>query len=207
MTVALKISVMAAFLLAGFLNAPGSSITPLVDVSLTPDITIQGGSPEQHKRLEEAVDRFKAASLLLPDLQVEIHDDPVHCNDHHGLFRSHSQPWRILICSSADFVYEHELAHAWELANLTDDIRRDLMKHGNYSTWADKTMPWNERGVEGAALVIQQGLAGLPLPPSLSLNHKNRIEAFELLTGRPAPRLLEWCATQTTQADLCPRSI
>jgi hypothetical protein len=95
------------------------------------------------------------------------------------------------------FVYEHELAHAWERANLTDEIRREFVDFHRYSTWADPTVPWNERGIEGVALVIQQGLAGLPLPQSLSTEHRSRLAGFALLTGRPAPSFLEWCATQT----------
>ena len=45
-----------------------------------------------------------------------------------GLFESALQPWRITICSEASFLYEHELAHAWEHANLTDAKRMAFMK-------------------------------------------------------------------------------
>jgi len=60
--------------------------------------------------------------------------------------------------------------------------------------WADQDVPWNRRGTEWAAVVIQQGLNGLPLPPALSNETKSRLDSFELLTGKVAPVLTEWIA-------------
>lgn len=169
------------------------------DASLTPVITVRNGTAFLHERLAEAVARFTDAGLLLPNLEVEFGDNRDDCGGHFGLFRHGPPPWKIQICSSLDFVYEHELAHAWERANLTDEVRGEFMRLRGYSTWADNTAPWNERGVEGVAVVIQQGLAGLPLPAFISSEHENRLEAYALLTGRPAPRLLEWCEGNTRE--------
>lgn len=47
--------------------------------------------------------------------------------DHSGLFSSAVVPWRIDICGDVDFTYEHELAHAWEAANVDDATRRAFM--------------------------------------------------------------------------------
>lgn len=173
----------------------------VVDVSLTPELTVRNATPEQYRRLLEAIHHFQTAGLLLPDLVVHFSDNIFACGGHHGLFRSELNPWQIKICSELDFVYEHELAHAWERANLTEETRRQFMEMRGYTTWAAKSAPWNERGVEGAAFVLQQGLSGLPLPPYLSREHQSRLEAFELLTSQASPRLLEWCLRQDRQEE------
>ncbi len=171
----------------------GMELTAHSVVPSTPRLTILGANPEQHERLELAITRFERAGLTLPPLVVSFHDDLGACGGHHGLFQPAFDPWLISICDSGmDAVYEHELAHAWEREYLTDDVRRAFMDARGSTTWADHSVPWNQRGVEGVAFVIQQGLSGSPLPAMLSAEHLSRLEAFELLTGRIAPRLVEW---------------
>ncbi len=111
----------------------------------------------------------------------------------HGRFYPSEDVWRIHICSTEiDAVYEHELAHAWELAHVTDTQRREFMRMRDYESWSDRELPWIERGVEGAASVIERGVAGLPLPPVLGREEVSRMRAYEMLTGRPAPVLVDW---------------
>lgn len=74
-----------------------------------------------------------------------------------------------------------------------------------YEVWSDATFNWNERGTEGAAFIIQQGLSGLPLPPALSDETLSRLAAFELLTGVPDPRLAQWQAEHQAQAGAAQR--
>lgn len=156
-------------------------------------LTVLDASPDQWLRLQSALERFERAGLILPHLVVSFHDDREACGGHHGLFQPAFDPWLISICDDGiDAVYEHELAHAWERATLTDDVRQAFMEARGSTSWADHSTPWNQRGVEGVAFVIQQGLGGSPLPPVLSPEHRSRLNAFELLTGRPAPRLIEW---------------
>jgi hypothetical protein len=203
--IAVTATALACVVLASLqsIHSPGPDVTPrspsqtafAVQTSLEPEAAVRGGTIEEHRRLAQALSRFASNGLLLPNLEVEFGDDVDACDGHIGHFQAGQTPWRVLICTtSVDSVYEHELAHAWELANLTDETRRDFMELRDFSTWADRGVPWNERGIEGVAVVIQQGLAGLPLPPMLSTEHQSRMEAFELLTDRPAPRLLDWCA-------------
>ena len=170
-------------------------------------VNVRNASPSQHSRLAAALERFALAELELPDLEVVFSDDTAACRDHLGLFLSRTTPWRILICSRVDFLYEHELAHAWEKANLSEETRQKFMELRGYRNWSDYSAAWNERGVEGAAFVIQQGLAGLPLPPVLGREAVNRLVAFELLTGRPAPRLVEWMTTSEIPCDERPTEL
>ena len=166
---------------------PGS-----VAVSLYPSVVVINATPQQHRRLIEALERFRSANLPLPDFQVEFGTGTDSCGGHMGLFQPQLTPWRILICTGLDAVYEHELAHAWELANLDDDTRHEFMEHRGHELWNDPTTPWDERGVEGVAFIVQQGLVDLPLPPTLSAENRSRLVAYTILTGRPAPRLLRW---------------
>lgn len=180
---------------------PISSAVVLVDppsrldrasTSLHPELTINGASASQRERLDLAVHRFTDLGLSLPDLEVRFVGGQDSCQGHMGLFDAAPSPWRVTICSEASFVYEHELAHAWAHANLTDERRTDFMKARGLSVWSDPAVPWSERGVEDVAFVIQQGLAGLPLPPVFDAKHQALFDAFELLTGRQAPILREW---------------
>ena len=160
--------------------------------SLNPVVTIRNATPAQTRRLATALDRFRVTGLALPDLQVVFSADPAACRGHFGLFDPKPEPWRISICSDLDAVYEHELAHAWAAATLEAERRDDFMELRGYEVWSDNDVAWNKRGVEGAALIIQQGLGGLPLPPALSDETLSRLAAFQLLTGLPDPRLTQW---------------
>jgi hypothetical protein len=159
------------------------------------DLTIDGGTVTDRARMRLAILRFRDAGLELPSLQIIFRASvDEECHGALGYFSPSKDVWRISICSEIESVYEHELAHAWERANLTDDQRRQYTAFRRLPTWSDKDYAWNERGVEDAAFVIQQGLAGLPLPPALGVEATSRLEGFEMLTGKPAPRLVEWLA-------------
>lgn len=178
--------------LFGLVGEPLAPPTETVEVSLSPDVSVSNATPMQLTRLKEALARFRSAGMLLPDLEIEFHDSSGPCRGHLGLFQPGTAQWRIEMCTTLDFVYEHELAHAWERANLDDATRRRFMEHRGLEVWNDRTRKWADRGTERAAFAIQQGLAGLPLPSALSAETHARLAEFSILTGRPAPRLLRW---------------
>jgi hypothetical protein len=165
------------------------------DTQTEADLTIEGGSVTDRARMRLAIRRFNDAGLELPSLQIAFRaPSDEECHGALGYFSTSKDIWQISICSEIESVYEHELAHAWERANLTDAQRRRYTAFRGLPTWSDKDYAWNQRGVEDAAFVIQHGLAGLPLPPALGVEAKSRLEGFEMLTGKPAPRLVEWLA-------------
>jgi hypothetical protein len=164
-----------------------------------PAVKARGATADDRVRLEEALTRFEDAGLELPELVVVFSIDEADCSGHRGRFRSSTTPWQISICADNNAVYEHELAHAWERKNLTDDRRGAFMELRGHDAWSGADVPWNERGVEGVAFVIQQGLAGVPLAPALSDEARSRMEAYELLTGRPAPRLIRWMSDRDVE--------
>jgi hypothetical protein len=186
---------------------PIPEAVPTSAVSLNPLVKVSNGSSHQHRRIQEAVVRFTELGLLLPDLEVHFARDTESCQGHLGLFQPQRTPWRITICHDAGFVYDHELAHAWELANLEDRMRVEFMELREYPAWSGHDVPWSQRGVEGVAFVIQQGISGLPLPPVLGAEVRSRLEAFELLTGQPAPRLVEWIKSREVACSHRPTAL
>lgn len=165
-------------------------------------VSIVGGTSAQWARLDLATERFSDAGLELPPLRVFFHGDPERCDGHRGLFRPQFSIVQVHICSDeVDTVYEHELAHAWASANLDSETRARFMDMAGYDTWNDAASPWNERGVEGVAVTIQQGISGTPLPPVLSEGMLLRVSAYELLTGRQSPRHARWLAGSSSSAE------
>lgn len=154
---------------------------------------VHNATPENLYRLGEAVMAFTTADLDLPTLDVRFHSDRGPCDGYHGVFRTTSESKQVRICSSdIQTVYEHELAHAWVTANVSDTQRSAFMNLRGLEHWVDRDIPWNQRGTEWAAVIIQQGVNGLPLPPALSNETKSRLQSYELLTGRVAPILVDW---------------
>lgn len=161
------------------------------DVSVQPNMTIVGATPAQKGRFELAVLRFLSAGLDLPDMKIAFHDSLESCGGAKGTFWS--LPKGISFCSDEiDVVYEHELAHAWAAASLTDSQRSHFMQRNGLATWSDRDVPWNDRATERVAVIIQQGVSGLPLPPSMNEEVLRSVREFERLTGSPDPRMIEW---------------
>jgi hypothetical protein len=171
---------------------PASGGTRTVDavtvesVSLSPRVVVVGADADQRLWLDEALVRFAANGLELPDLEVRFFDDDAACGGHQGLFQQSFTPWRILICSDLEFVATHELAHAWEAANVDDDFRAAYVARRGLPTWNGSGFDWNERGVEDLAFVVQQNLMATD-PPLTSPTWADRVAAYELITGRPSP--------------------
>jgi hypothetical protein len=180
-------------------SSTATTAPPVVGSPPHPAVSVRGATADDRLRLEEALTRFEDAGLDLPELVVVFSIDEADCSGHSGRFRSSTTPWQISICADNNAVYEHELAHAWERKNLTDDRRDAFMALRGYDVWSGADVPWNRRGVEGAAFVVQQGLAGVPLAPALSNEARSRMEAYELLTGRPAPRLIRWMSDRDVE--------
>jgi hypothetical protein len=155
-------------------------------VSLVPSMTIRAADAEQSARVYDALARFRFAGLQLPDLEIAFHDDDASCDGHDGMFRPHDVPWRIDVCRDLAFVVPHELAHAWAAANLDDDDRARYIDARGLTNWSDSRVPWEERGTEDAAFMIQQNLRAIDLDVS-SAAWRERIRAYELLTGMTSP--------------------
>lgn len=176
----------------------------------TPAFSYLGATPARNARLDLALQRFENAGLTLPPLLIVFRSSDADCGGARGSFNSATEPWSIVICSDdVDTVYEHELAHAWERANVTDLQRQAFMRLRGLTAWSDKELAWSDRGVEWAAVVIQQGLSGQALSPVLGQEIISRLVGYEMLTGMVAPNLRDWvvqqevpCAQRPTRLSL-----
>lgn len=176
-----------------------------VDTSDRGAVTVYGATPADLVRLGDAAKAYAAAGLELPGVEIWFDTDVENCEDHRGKFSAGAELRRIRICdSTVDSVLAHELAHAWVQANVDEEQRMAFLTERGLDTWGDRDVPWNERGVEWAAVIIQQGVSGLPLPPAPSDDLRSRLTAFELLTGGPAPILLLWIQRQDVGCDYRP---
>jgi hypothetical protein len=205
MECSLRANVVIAGILTAAIAVSGASTLPWARQS---ERTAGGGIGTDRARANLALRRFEEAGLDVPSLLIVFRDpSEEECHGALGYFAPSSDVWQISICSKVDFVYEHELAHAWERANLTDAQRRRYMAFRGLPTWSDTDFDRNRRGVEDVAFVIQQGIAGLPLPPVLGGEAKSRLKAYELLTGHTAPRLVEWLAEHGVSCEERPTQL
>ena len=169
---------------------PVISVPDRMAVSSTPRVSVSGADSEDWTRLIEALATFSENGLELPDLEVRFFDDQSECFGHQGLFQTSFTPWRLLICSDLKFVPTHELAHAWEAANLTDDDRDRYVEGRRMTSWDDPDLAWDERAVEDLAFIVQQNLTATS-PALTSVTWIERVDAYELATGRPSPLVTE----------------
>jgi hypothetical protein len=181
-------------------------VPPTIAVQATPDLTLLDATAEDRAALNVALADFRAAGLDLPNVEIVYSDDEAACEGHLGIFDQRAEPWRITICSDLDFVIAHELAHAWTAANLDDTDRSRYTTARGLTNWADHDTPWNERATEDAAFIIQQNLTMQHVPLS-SPTWLERIDAYELLTGRPSPLQSDPQSTNQTSAPKPTRHI
>lgn len=137
----------------------------------------------QSDRLDEALAAFEQAGLDLPETTVRFHpgDDP--CGGNLGRFAPRSRgPHEVRVCSDLAFVVAHELAHAWVHENVDDEAKAAYLALRGLAVWNDRNVPWNERGTEDAAFVIQQVLTIDPVTPD-TREWRDRYVAFEALIG------------------------
>lgn len=160
-----------------------------VSVSVAPVVHVRGADPQQRSTLDEALTRFRLAGLELPELDVRFSEDAADCLGHDGLFDSSRSPWRVTICSGAEFVPTHELAHAWETAHLDDADRDHYREVRGFETWSGNHVAWVERAMEDAAFTIQQNLMAGDHVDGRTERWQARAAAYELLTGQRSPVL------------------
>jgi hypothetical protein len=184
--------VLIAIVLTSTPMVAGASDTVATSVSADPSISIVGGSPDRRQTVIDAVERFLAAGLVLPDLEVHIHADNSGCAGKQGLFHPSGDIAVIDLCYPGEFLALHEVGHAWERFNLDEEARAEFMKLTGATTWRSTDVVWRRRGAEQAANTLAHGLLSAQLT---SIQYRTlEFARFEALTGIPTPRLTE---TQT----------
>ena len=155
-------------------------LTPEPHVPEADELVVRGGTPKQRAAALKAVGLFETAGLDLPGVTIQIHATSDGCDGYDGAFRA--AEWRLDVCNGHWLIVLHELAHAWEHARLTDEIRDEFMELRGLTSWNDGSTPWRERGIEDLAEVIVWGLRELAADRPVT-SDEERQQAFRLLTG------------------------
>ncbi|GMQ86652.1 MAG: hypothetical protein BMS9Abin07_2239 [Acidimicrobiia bacterium] len=168
-------------LFAALLAFSGFTATP----AASSGITLVGGTEQDHADVAWASERFDKAGLVLPPVVVEFHADDAGCDGYDGVFRGGEDPFRIDVCNANRYIVMHELAHAWDQHNLTDEMREEFMELRGLTSW-NGSGSWKERGVEAVAEVITWGLYDHDITADRE-QKREKERAFELITGE-SPR-------------------
>lgn len=111
------------------------------------------------------------------------------CDGNLGLFGSRGDPHRIDLCEANHAIIRHELIHAWERHEVTDEQRLEYLDLFGLTAWFDTAIPHDDRGVEHAANIVGWALQGRPLDALDELLLADLLEGYKILTGSRSPRL------------------
>ena len=146
--------------------------------------------------------RFALVGLDLPDVEISFHQETEPCNGHDGIYLDSGGRPAVRICIPQGKTYAarlkrqrtlvHELAHAWEQANLDEDQRADLLGILEADDWYAPEAAWEQRGAERFAETIVWGLYDqLRRPTLIDVPCRELHADFEAMTGTTAPGPLE----------------
>jgi hypothetical protein len=161
--------------------------------------------------LEWAFGRFEAAGLDLPDVTIQFTADDTECNGEQGIYRRRDGEHSVTVCvpdqQGAAIEHRrrrtllHELAHAWDHANLTDDDRNRILPILGSVDWYATDISWEHRGVERLAETLVWGLLDQtrrPLKIDASCNETH--ENFRSITGKhPLGPIEDSCIPQASR--------
>ena len=150
---------------------------------------IYNASPETTNVISRSQDRFAETGLELPALRIYVHENKEGCQGYEGLFSRH-EGGRIDFCTDDATIILHELAHAWEHHELTDEDRKAFLESRGLTELDSLDVERHERGIELAANIVAFGLRRDPLTQRKVDLFGHMLEGFEFLTGFEAPRMV-----------------
>ena len=155
------------------------------------NISIDALLPSWRARVEWGLDRFAAAGLELPPMEVIVHPHKRPCDGNSGLYQP-GPPVEVHLCladaasRAARMITLHELAHAWAETQLEPAQRERFLEVRGLRAWVDPDRPTSEWGGEHAAEVLSWGLMDT-MVPIIRIEDAEPAElraAFEQLVGR-----------------------
>jgi hypothetical protein len=160
-------------------------------------ITITGGTPEQHDMARWAIERFHAHGFELPALEIRFHEDRAECRGRMGYYEAGVVSVCRVKVRADDWAARellHEMAHGWLETNVVGAVRERFLELRGLRTWNDHDAEWEARGFEHGAEIVAWaigGQAGGILLPSIPDNSVARLaRAYEALTGGPLPTVV-----------------
>jgi hypothetical protein len=161
--------------------------------AVRPMRTTTGLSPQEEEVFAWASSLYEEAGLRLPAIDVIGHETMEACGGGAGYHHAEGGRSTIDICGEHprrfdEVLFLHELAHAWDLAVLTDTRRAAFAElRGVTQWWDDGVHDWDERGAEHAAEIVTWALRDRPMRVfSIPDADCASLEAgYVALTGRP----------------------
>jgi hypothetical protein len=155
--------------------------------------SMTGLSADQVAVAEWARSLYDQAGLDLPDVALVGHSTTEPCQGRAGLHEVEDGRSVIHLCGRRtraldEFLYLHELAHAWDRASLTDARRSHFLALRGLTEWRnDDPDRWGERGAEHAAEMIMWGLMDRPVRvvQIADAGCAQLLAGYVALTGRP----------------------
>ncbi len=151
--------------------------------------TVYAESADQVALVAWALGRFERAGLELPPFELWYFADYAGCADpddpskqRAGYMAYGADSYTIFICG-VEFTLLHELAHVWDVANLTDAERNRFLTERDLDEWSG--VEWSQAGGEHLADVLAWGLQNGNVRPSRTKPNDDTSlrKAFELATG------------------------
>jgi hypothetical protein len=140
-----------------------------------------------------ALELFDAAGLSLHAVDIVGHDTTEPCLGSTGAHIYAAGRSTVHICTreagrAEEFLYLHELAHAWDRQSLTEDRQRAFLVLRGLTEWRnDDSERWHDRGAEHAAEIMTWGLMDRPIKV-VYIDHNSCAEllaGYVALVGRP----------------------
>lgn len=157
---------------------------------------IHGGTARERAAVRYGIFLFAREGLYMPRLDIYIHDEYSGCMGHGGVFNQDGSGLRIDLC---DDVLLHELAHAWEYHNVSDEVQLAFWAHTGLPTWDDHSYEPGERAIEAAADAIAYGIEPGKLTGEQVVGKREWLYRYELLVGKPSPRLAQRVVPGSTE--------
>jgi hypothetical protein len=165
-------------------------------------VTMTDVTPAQAEMVEWAVELFEVAGLRLPPLDIVGHDTTEGCFGRRGAHVRTDGRSTVHLCAREtdrvdEFLYVHELAHAWDAGSLTEGRRHEFLTLRGLTEWRnDDPERWHERGAEQAAEIMVWGLMDRPVwvvrLPDASCG--DLLTGYETLVGRaPVHGFTDFC--------------
>lgn len=145
---------------------------------------IYAETDEQLELADWALGRFEEAGLELPPITIHVHADRSGCNGRLG-YLGHADGGQYVIhqCGT-EFTLLHELAHAWDVHALTEEIRQEFLTKAHATQWNNPDN-WYLAGGEHAANVIAWALMEERgnQTQTRPYDHASMLDGFRSLTG------------------------
>ena len=122
----------------------------------------------RHLTAEIEAETFEELAIPMHIVATDFHSGEAGCDGADAVFRTGSDPLRIDVCNSHRLIVLHELARAWDHANLNQEKREAFMVMRGFDVWNDHDVPWKERAVEHLAEILVWGLHERGIPDAIN---------------------------------------